>query len=97
MKIIINDCYGGFDLNDKTIKKLSESGIIVDRFGAGTSTRTNPELIKMIENGKDVTNDEYSHLKIVNIPDNATDYLITEYDGWERILCVIDGKIHRIY
>lgn len=97
MKIIINDCYGGFDLNDKTIKKLSESGIIVDRFGAGTSTRTNPELIKMIENGEDVTNDEYSHLKIVNIPDNATDYEIREHDGLESIICVINGKLKHLW
>ena len=96
MKIIINGCYGGFCLNDEVIKKLSESGIVVDKFGAGNSTRTNPELIKMIENGEDV-NAEYSYLEVVNIPDNATDYLIEEHDGNERILCVINGKIHKIY
>lgn len=97
MKIIINRCYGGYNINGKTIKKLSESGMVVDEHGGVyDSTRTNSELIKMIENGEYVDS-SYSKLKVVEIPDNATDYMIEEYDGLESILYVVDGKINYIY
>jgi len=32
-------------------------------------------------------------LKIAVIPENATDYRILENDGYEEVLCVVDGKI----
>ena len=31
--------------------------------------------------------------KVVDIPDESTDYLITDYDGIETLYYVLDGKI----
>jgi hypothetical protein len=33
---------------------------------------------------------------VVEIPNEATDYEILEYDGLEEVVCVIDGKLHWI-
>ena len=35
-------------------------------------------------------------LVVKEIPDNATDYMITEYDGAEGIIYVVDGKLEEI-
>lgn len=87
MKIIINDCYGGFGVRDDILKKynLHETN--------DKKLRTNPILIDLIESGKEISA-EYADLKVVDIPDYSTDYFIDEYDGMESVLYVIDGKIY---
>lgn len=52
--------------------------------------RTNPELIKLVEEHPD----DCGCLIIVEIPDDITDYMIDEYDGLETIIYVSDGKIY---
>ena len=47
----------------------------------------------MIEAGEDISGD-YAKLKVVEIPDNFTDYEINDYDGVETLIYVIDGKIY---
>lgn len=90
MKIVINVCYGGFKAPDHIIKKYNYTEI----------DRTDEDLIKWVEEN---TDDEgiaktcsYSELMVVEIPDEATDYYISEYDGLEEVVCVIDGKLHWI-
>lgn len=85
MKIVINVCYGGFSIKDEIV---SEYG-----FKKYTTPRDDEKLIILIESGIDC-NDDCSKLKVVDIPDNATDYYINEYDGLEDVLYVIDGKIY---
>lgn len=87
MKIIINTCFGGFGVREDIEKKLG-----LDKMNEN-EIRTNPELIAMIEAGEDV--DGYcAELEVVEIPDNATDYHLGEYDGMESIIYVLDGKLH---
>ena len=88
MKIVINDCYGGFGIRDDIMNYLRSYDVNEENL------RTNPILIGLIESGREVSA-EYADLKVVDIPDESTDYLIDEYDGMESILYVIDGKIHR--
>ena len=91
MKIIINKCYGGFSVKDEIEEEFR------NRLSAyGSDIRTNPELIKMIEEGKDISSN-YSRLRVVDITDNATDYRIQEYDGLESIIYVVDGKLNVAY
>lgn len=91
MKIIINKCYGGF-----AVKYEIADALTGNVFSAhDDELRTNQALIKMIEEGKDV-GQSFSKLVVVNIPDNATDYYIDEYDGLETIIYVMDGKLHFI-
>ena len=90
MKIVINECFGGFAVNDNIVKILN----LESRYDL-EDDRTNAKLIELIESGVNV-NDDYSDLVVVEIPDDATDYTIEEYDGWETILYVLDGKIKRV-
>lgn len=82
MKIVINKAYGGFGYgcqgNCKAIAYMFED------------ERTAPELIEMVETYPELCGD----LRIVEIPDTATDWEIDEYDGWESIIYVVNGKIH---
>ena len=90
MKIVINKCFGGFSVNDNIVKMLNlESRYELE------DDRTNTKLIEIIESGKNVIG-EFSNLVVVEIPDDATDYIIDEYDGYENVLYVLDGKIKRV-
>lgn len=89
MKLVINKCFGGFSVNDNIVKMLN----LESRYDL-EDDRTNVKLIELIESGEDV-NSEYSDLEVVEIPDDATDYKINEYDGYESVYYVLDGKIKR--
>lgn len=85
MKIVINgDWGGGFYLTKKVAHILG-----VETYDDSDAVRTNPTLIKMLEEGQKINS-----LEVVEIPDNATDYRIREYDGNESVIYVVDGKIH---
>ncbi len=89
MKIVINNCFGGFGLS-KEAENFME-GKWID----GEDIHCDPELIALIEReGADKVGASYADLRIVEIPDEATDFLIDEYDGWESVIYVLDGKIH---
>lgn len=88
MKVVINACFGGFAVNDKIAKQYFDGNCYRIK-------RTNATLINLIESGIDC-NDSCSLLKVVDIPDNATDWRIIEYDGAEYVIYVVDGKMHSI-
>lgn len=74
MKMIINDCFGGFGVRQEVLDELELNGFSEEEL------RTAARLIEEIENGKDVS-DDYAELKVVEIPDESTDYYLDEYDG----------------
>lgn len=90
MKIVINECYGGFGLSEEVAKELGYK-----KCDDSVTVRTDPRLIKKIEEKANVS-DEFSALTVVTIPDNTTDWMIHDYDGMESIWYVVDGKIHSI-
>lgn len=85
MKIVINTTFGGFYLGEEYCKKYNTYP-----YDYNNSIRTDPQLVKWVENHP---NDNPS-LTAVEIPEEATDWMINEYDGAEQILYVLDGKIH---
>lgn len=85
MKFVINACYGGFSIKKSVAKAYG--------FDPYCEERDNSILIKLIESGVDC-NGSCAELKIVDIPDDATDYEFDEYDGYESITYVVDGKIY---
>lgn len=91
MKILVNKCYGGFSVSDKFIELWDEKHPEQD---SGELNRTDPEVIALVEYLGEEANSRYSKLTIVNIPDDTTDWMIDEYDGWERIIYVVDGKFN---
>ncbi|MBP5594173.1 MAG: hypothetical protein J6Y02_02235 [Pseudobutyrivibrio sp.] len=88
MKIVINNCYGGFGLSKEA------RNYMIGKWVDGEDPRCNLELIALIEReGSEAVSDGGSDIRIVEIPDEATDYLINEYDGRESVIYVLDGKI----
>lgn len=92
MKILVNCCYGGFGFSDFGVAKLKENNLIND--DSDLDIRTNPEVIKLAEKYGDALFDEYSDVEIEELPDGITDYDIQEYDGYETVIYVLDGKIN---
>lgn len=88
MKIVVNYCFGGFGVS-KEAKEL---------YGLSDNvSRTDERLIRAIEErGSKFVSGKYASLYIENIPDEATDYTIFEYDGSETLFYVIDGKIEYV-
>ena len=87
MKVVINNCYGGF---------CFPSGYAAERPFAepdDKNERINPMLVKYVEDHPDKSKNEYSELIVVEIPDSATDFIIKDYDGLETVYYVIYGKI----
>lgn len=92
MKVVINGCFGGFSVSREIYEMM---GLEWDGFGyAFDNDRTNKELIKCIEKiGTERSSNRSAELEIVNIPDNATDWEISDYDGAEEVIAVVDGKL----
>ena len=88
MKIAINKCYGGFGLSKEARAMLPKDMYRWDM------DRTDPRLIEVIEKLGEEANGEFARLAIFDIPEDATDYQIWEYDGAETLIYVVDGKIY---
>lgn len=131
MKIIINNCYGGYGLSNYAIQEfrkrkgletffysceivdgelgykrttVNDEGLMVyatsKDYGETTSeieylkddfSRTNPELIALVEELGEFANGRYSRLKVIEIPDDV-DWEIQEYDGNEWV-----AEVHRTW
>jgi hypothetical protein len=81
MKIVINDCYGGFGLSKKAYAFL---GIKWDGYGCLDIKRNDPRLVRCVETLGEKAASEYSKLKVVQIPDDVN-WHIEEYDGLEHV------------
>ena len=92
MEILINRCYGGFGVSDFGLAKLRENNIMDDVYGY--AIRTNSEFIKLFGRYGDKLFDEDSDVELEILPDDITDYDIQEYDGYETVIYVLDGKIN---
>lgn len=84
MKFVLNKCFGGFGLSDWAEEQM----------GCRFPSRTNSNFIALVENYPNKVSDWGAELKVVEIPDNATDYEINDYDGHESIIYVVDGKLY---
>jgi hypothetical protein len=92
MKVVVNKCYGGFGLSEKARQMLNADIEKVWEL-EDAKNRNNPELINAVETLGDEVNTRSSELKVVEIPETATDWDIKEYDGFETLLYVLNGKI----
>lgn len=86
MKLVLNKCYGGFHIPYAVCQSLGctkYNGI----------SRDNPVLVEFVEERGEYRED-FSRLRVVVIPDEATDWEINDYDGLESITYVMDGKLY---
>ena len=81
MKMVINANYGGFGLDVAERYEDWVRGFEGDRF--------NTELVEFVETHPD----ECGDLAIVIIPEEATDWEMDEYDCWESVIYILNGKI----
>ena len=87
MKFVINDCFGGYGFSIDFLLKYGKE--------IGSLKRNDPKLVAAVEEfGLRKASGTYSALCIKEIPDDATDYYIDEYDGAETLIYVRDGKLH---
>ena len=84
MKFVLNKCYGGFGLSDWAREQM----------GCSEPDRNDPDFVSLVEKYPDKVSGECAELEVVEIPDDVTDYRFDEYDGFECILYVLNGKIH---
>ena len=86
MFIIINKCYGGFHIPDPLCVEYGLS-----RYD--DMDRDDPRLVEFVrEHGGDYREGS-SRLWLVEIPADATDWELDEYDGFERVTYVVGGKL----
>lgn len=91
MEIVVNRCFGGYSLSDEAVKMMGYE----DTFEAEEVERNHSTLVATVRYlGSDKASGRYSKLQIVEIPDEATDWTVEEYDGFETVYYVVDGKIH---
>lgn len=89
MKIVINKCYGGFELSKKAYEYL---GLAWDGYGYKyDNNRADPKLVECVETLGDIASGHLAELKVVEIPDDV-DWYIDEYDGVEWV-----AERHRIW
>ena len=97
MKLVINARYGGFILSNEAVEKLQKikgtERINLD----DDKTRADKDLVNVVEELGSKASGNLSDLRVVEIPDEATDYYIENYDGVETVHYVIDGKIKHLY
>ena len=85
-KILVNLDFGGFGLKGEYYDDF------MTRTNGLDDIREDEKLIALVEQGVDI-GDDFAGIGIAEIPDNATDYYINEYDGKEEVLYVLDGRI----
>ena len=84
MKVVINKCYGGFELSQKAYKEL---GLEWGDYGSAyndSSMRSNEDLVRVVEKLGSKANGCLANLKVVEIPDDI-EWEIEERDGLEWV------------
>lgn len=95
MTFILNKCYGGFSLSQFAIDKLGLKSRYGYNFDRSDSQMINTLASLIVEFGSEKCSGDLANLRVIKIPDCTTDYQIDEYDGYETIIYVVNGKIHR--
>ena len=88
MKFVLNKCFGGPSMSEAATE-------ILDRNNRYDFDTTDIDLIALIEeHGTEFCSGRLAYLVVVEIPDDATDWEFTEYDGIESIIYVVGGKLY---
>lgn len=102
MKIVINDCFGGFGLSreaadlycaEKQIDpgKWNDTWKFYENFHSRSVERDDPLLVRIVEQLGEKSWGYCAELKVVEIPDDVQ-WVIHEYDGNEHI-----AEVHRTW
>ena len=92
MKVIYNACFGGFGFSEEAERFFRNNNVSDEDLLTFEEERTNPIRVKYVEKHPNEASYEYAELKIAEVPDDATDWWIDEYDGFETVYYVQNGK-----
>ena len=83
MKIVINNCNGGFGLPKEALTLFNErsGAVVIYDFNI---KRNDPILVEIVEQLGEAADGDYAELKVVEIPDDVQ-WTIEEYDGAEWV------------
>lgn len=85
MKVVINDCYGGFSLSEEAkARYCKETGQDPMKLWRADIPRDSPVLIRIVEEMGRAADGAYAALKVIEIPDGV-EWQIDEYDGQEWV------------
>ena len=99
MKIVVNTVCGGFELPAELEEPLSNKGYdLYSWFEKDRNLRTEDILVKWVEEHSDFTRhakvNNYCTLYTIDIPDEATDWMLNQIEGAEDVTYVVDGKLY---
>jgi hypothetical protein len=84
-KVVINTCFGGFNLSSLGQVVLAErKRIQVADLDLWDVSRDDADLVAVVEGLGEKANGDYSRLRVVEIPEDVR-WHISEYDGVEHI------------
>lgn len=89
MIMVLNKTWGGFHLPKE----------FCDQYGFyryDDIERDDFRLVEFIQSHDGEYKGDRVILRVVEIPEEATDWEMNEYDGFESITYVVNGKIHHI-
>ena len=89
MKIVLNRTFGGFHYPEKFCQRYGVGSYDWCNHIDNGEYRFQDSLIDWVEKNPQ----DSEGLRVIDIPEDVTDWQIHEYDGVESIICVIDGKI----
>jgi hypothetical protein len=86
MKIVINSCYGSFNLSDYAFQLYKERANVPEHIplAAWDIPRNDETLIAIVEELDQQSWGQFSTLKVVEIPDDV-EWEICDYDGDEWV------------
>ena len=88
MKVVLNRMFGGFSLSHKFCDAYPQ-------FNCYGEDQDNQELIKCIEEfGINKGQSVSAEFEIFELPNETTDYYSDEYDGYDQLIYVVDGKLN---
>ena len=89
MTFVLNKCYGGFSLSAFAVEKLG----VEDEYAFLNELEMDTLASLIREFGSEKCSGRHANLQVVEVPDTCTDYEIDEYDGFEVMTYVVDGKL----
>ena len=88
MELVINRCWGGAKLSKEAADDLG-----VDQYDFD---RDDYRVIRRVKEDVNASGGRTSKLKVIEIPDECTDYMIKDYDGMETVIYVLNGKLYEV-
>lgn len=85
MKIVFNNCHGGFGLSEEAATLYRQYAMVEkDDYSEYDIPRNDQYLVKVVERLGKAADGRFARLKIVDIPDDV-EWHIGEYDGIEWV------------